>query len=126
MNRISDRMRIGTYGELLVQLRLLEHQVQAASPIKDSGNDLIAIRGEVFRAIQVKTTTREEYSKRNLPELFHILAVVQLMDDEDTVYLDQSSVFLIPKERVVEVSTRIDNLDEFRMTREHVDSLFPR
>lgn len=126
MNKITDKIRIGTLGELLVQLRLLEHEVQAAPPIKDSGNDLIAIRGQVFRAIQVKTTTGEEYSKANLPEMYHILAVVQLVDDRDGVYLDRSSVFLIPRDKVQEASTRIDTLDVFRMTPKHVDSLFPR
>ena len=50
-NPISARIKIGTIGELLVQLRLLLYQVQAAHPIKDSGNDLIAVKGEVSRAI---------------------------------------------------------------------------
>lgn len=126
MNRITEKIRVGTVGELLVQLRLLEHQVQAAPPIKDSGNDLIAIRGEIFQAIQVKTTTQEEYSKRNLPELYHILAVVQLVDDQDMIHLDRSSVFLIPRDRVPGAPTRIANLEEFRLSRELVNSLFPR
>lgn len=34
MNRITDKMKIGTVGELLVQLRLLEHDIQAAPPLK--------------------------------------------------------------------------------------------
>jgi hypothetical protein len=42
-NPISSEMRIGTLGELLVQLRLLQFDVQAAPPLKDSGNDLIAV-----------------------------------------------------------------------------------
>jgi hypothetical protein len=126
MNKITDKIRIGTLGELLVQLRLLEHNVQAAPPIKDSGNDLITIRGQVFRAIQVKTTTGEEYSKANLPEMYHILAVVQLVDDQDRIYLDRSPVFLIPRDKVQGASTRIDSLDVFRMTPSHVDSLFSR
>ncbi len=124
MNHITDKMLTGTVGELLVQLRLLEHQVQAAPPIKDSGNDLIAVRGPVFRAIQVKTTTTGEYSKDRLPPLFHILAVVHLIDDKDTVYLDRSPVFLIPRDQVADASTRTNRLDAFRMTREQVDSLF--
>ena len=124
MNHITKEMLIGTLGELLVQIRLLEHQVQAAPPIKDSGNDLVAVRERVFRAIQVKTTTTGEYSKDRLPDLFHILAVVQLVDDEDTVYLDRSPIFLIPCDKVRKASTRTDRLDAFRMTREHVNSLF--
>ena len=54
MNKITDNLKLGTIGELLVQLRLLEFDVQAAPPLKDSGNDLIAIRGIDMRAIQVK------------------------------------------------------------------------
>lgn len=126
MNGITEKIRIGTFGELLVQLRLLEHEVQAAPPLKDSGNDLIAIRGEMFRAIQVKTTTGKVYSKAKIPEMYHIPAVVQLVDDRERVYLDRSSVFLIPRDRVQEASTRIDKLGEFQMTPRHVDSLFPR
>jgi hypothetical protein len=53
MNPLDGRMVTCTVGELLVQLRLLEYDVQAAPPLKDSGNDLIAIRGGQFRAIQV-------------------------------------------------------------------------
>ena len=44
-NPIPKNMKTGTIGELLVQLRLLQYNVQAAPPIKDSGNDLIAIKG---------------------------------------------------------------------------------
>ncbi len=49
MNKITDNLKLGTFGELLVQLRLLEFDVQAAPPLKDSGNDLIAIRGTAMR-----------------------------------------------------------------------------
>lgn len=124
MNRITDQMLTGTIGELLVQLRLLEHDVQAAPPIKDSGNDLIAVKGECFRAIQVKTTTRDEFDKGNLGRLFHILAVVQLVDDDNTIYLDQSPVFLIPRDQVDHVRNRVSELGPFRMNRDHVAALF--
>jgi hypothetical protein len=56
-NPITEAIKTGTVGELLVQLRLLQYDVQAAPPLKDSGNDLIALRGFVVRTIQVKTTT---------------------------------------------------------------------
>lgn len=78
MNKITRRMQLGTLGELLVQLRLLEFDVQSVSPLKDSGNDLIAIRGTAMRAIQVKTTRIEENGYRiragDLPHLYHALA----------------------------------------------------
>ena len=49
MNEISPEVRIGTIGELLVQTRLLQRGVQAAAAIKDSGNDLIALRGPTIK-----------------------------------------------------------------------------
>lgn len=56
MNPLTDQTTLGTVGELLVQLRLLQFDVQASPPLKDSGNDLIAIRGRCVRSIQVKAT----------------------------------------------------------------------
>ena len=53
MNKITDRIQTGTVGELLVQIRLLQFGVQAAPPIKDSGNDLIAVNDREFRAVSV-------------------------------------------------------------------------
>ncbi len=108
----------------MVQLRLLEHDVQSAPPIKDSGNDLIAIRSESFRAIQVKTTTGANYNKANLPELYHILAVVQLVGDEETLLLDKCPIFLIPRERADGASSAISNLNEFTLSGELVNSIF--
>jgi hypothetical protein len=124
MNPITDRIRKGTVGELLVQLRLLEHGVQAAPPIKDSGNDLIAVRGEVFRAIQVKTRTGKYYSKDELPEMYHILAVVHLVGDENTLLLDKSQVFLIARDRVADAPTAFADLGEFAMSAGNVNALF--
>jgi hypothetical protein len=37
VNPISPEIKTGTVGELLVQLRLLQFDVQAAQPLKDSG-----------------------------------------------------------------------------------------
>jgi hypothetical protein len=125
MNPISPELLKGTVGELLVQLRLLQFGVQAAAPIKDSGNDLIAIRRSVFQAIQVKTTASETYSIQDLPELYHLLAVVQLAGDGHDLYLDYSRVFLIPKESIPHASRRIDQIQDFGLTQEHVDKLFP-
>lgn len=48
-NPLPKTTYIGTVGELLVQLRLLEFGVQSAPPIRDSGNDLIAIKGRVVK-----------------------------------------------------------------------------
>jgi hypothetical protein len=59
-------------------IRLLQYGVQAAPPIKDSGDDLIAVNGEVFRAVSVRTTTAIRYSKPPAERLYHVLAVVHL------------------------------------------------
>jgi hypothetical protein len=53
-NPITDILRICAIGKLPMHLCLLECDVQAASPIQDSGNDLMAFRGEVLRGVQVK------------------------------------------------------------------------
>src|SRR5687768_16218245 len=97
MNQISDRVQHGTLGELLVQLRLLQYGVQAAPPIKDSGNDLIAVNGDEFRAVSVRTTTSGAYLKPNSLRRYLVLAVVHLVGSDRDVQLDQSRVFLIPR-----------------------------
>lgn len=124
MNRITDRMKIGTVGELLVQLRLLEYGIQAAPPIKDSGNDLIAIKGDVFKAIQVKTVTGSVYNKPAAEKQYHVLAVVKLVCGETQIHLDGSSIFLIPKSKVENLSPQISELGAFRITAAHLSSLF--
>ena len=64
MNQITKKMHVGTIGELLVQIRLLQYSMQTAPPIKDSGNDLIAVKGETFRAVSVRTTTTGRFQSR--------------------------------------------------------------
>ena len=56
MNLLDPNLQTGIIGELLVQIRLLQYDVQAVATHKDTGNDLLATKGEIFRAIQVKTT----------------------------------------------------------------------
>src|SRR6266481_4906294 len=130
MNKITDNLKLGTIGELLVQLRLLEFDVQAAQPLKDSGNDLIAIRGTAMRAIQVKTTAADEdgfpIRVAQLPELYHALAIVKLKGGEDTLYLDQSRIFLIAKDDVRNGLCNEDELAHHALSAESIDRLFPR
>lgn len=103
-NPLPNTTHTGTLGELLVQLRLLEYGIQAAPPIKDSGNDLIAIKGEVVKFIQVKTTLKHLTSARDLPEIYHIVALVELKySGGGILLLDQSRVFVFKKgEKVTE------------------------
>jgi len=124
VNPISEEIRIGTVGELLVALRLLQYGVQAAPPIKDSGNDLIAVKGEVFRAIQVKTTQSSLFTLNRLPNLFHIVALVQLVGEGHSIYLDQSRIFLLEKNQIDRGSYRIETLNEYEMNEHLVNRLF--
>jgi len=124
-NPITDNLKIGTLGELLVQIRLLEHNVQAAPPIKDSGNDLIAVCGETFRGVQVKTTAGRQVAGRRLPKHYHILALVQLAATDADLLLDQSRIFLIPREAVDEANGQIPrSLDRYALNARHVAALF--
>jgi hypothetical protein len=128
MNKITDQLiRLGTLGELLVQLRLLEFGVQAAPPLKDSGNDLIAIRGRAMRAIQVKTTKTEDDGYRfrvdQLPPLYDALAIVKLEGDETTLHLERSRIFLLPREDVRNGLRRNDDLEPHRICAEGYKAL---
>jgi nitrogen fixation protein len=124
-NSITDNVKIGTIGELLVQLRLLEHDVQAAPPIKDSGNDLIAVKGEAFRGVQVKTTAGARVHQRELPKHYHILAVVLLEANEIEIFLDKSMVYLVPRNAIDSNEGRMPgDLAPFKLTSAHVADLF--
>ena len=100
-NPITKATIIGTIGELLVQLRLLEYGVQAAPPIKDSGNDLIAIKGEIVKFVQVKTFFISKVSKSyKLPKIYHIVCLVKLKaDDEGKFLLDKSTIIVSEKDK---------------------------
>jgi hypothetical protein len=122
-NPISSQIKTGTLGELLVQIRLLQFDVQAAPPMKDSGNDLIAVRGEAFRGVQVKTTTKGDFRLQGLPEHYHILALVYLRGEDKDVNLDQSEVFLIPR-AIIEKGGLPKDLQQFLVSQELVEKLF--
>ncbi len=125
MNPISKEIRTGTIGELLVALRLLQYGVQAAPPIKDSGNDLIAVKGEVFRAIQVKTTQSPAFSLYRLRKrLFHIVALVQLVGEGHSINLEESRIFLLEKSRIDQNKYKIEELGEYLMNENLVNTLF--
>jgi hypothetical protein len=129
MNPISKNLTIGTFGELLVQLRLLQFDVQAAPPLKDSGNDLIAVRGEAMRAVQIKTTAGKaehfEFDLNPPPMLYHALALVQLVGEDRTLYLDKCRIFLLPRAEVKKGRYTFKELGERELSPEVVDNLFP-
>lgn len=124
MNRISDKVLTGTVGELLVQIRLLQFGVQAAPPIKDSGNDLVAVSGDAFRAISVRTTSTGSYNKPSADRVYHLLAVVNLVGDDRRIDLDASEVFLLPRDDVVTASTVCANLGAHRLSRALIERHF--
>ena len=124
-NRLTNNVVIGTIGELPVQTRLLQYGVQAAAPIKDSGNDLIAVKEEAFRGIQVKTTVGRRVSSVRLPERYHIVAVVYLVLDDEGVLLDESEVYLVPRAAIEQNCGRLPaQLDPFLISQWNVDRLF--
>ena len=98
--------------------------MQAAAPLKDSGNDLIAVRGEHFKAVSVRTSTTDTYSKPNADRMYHVLAVVELVDDEHQVYLDRSRIFLLARRDVEGASTRLADLGPYEMSLDRVAALF--
>lgn len=124
MNQITDKILTGSIGELLVQVRLLQYGVQAAPPIKDSGNDLIAVNGREFRAVAVRTTTTGRFQRPVVGRLYHVLAVVHLIGDDREVYLDQSKLFLIPVDQVRAAPDRCDQLDHYLFNGQLVRQLF--
>jgi len=123
MNPLSENITKGTFGELLVQIRLLQYGVQAAPPLKDSGNDLIGVKGESFRAIQVKTRTGDRIQINDLPHLYHIIALVVLdpYGEGVTVSLDRCRVFLISRD---EYERGINDFEEYEISQDRVDELF--
>ncbi len=78
-NPLPRPVYIGTIGELFSQLQLLEFGIQAAPPIKDSGNDLIAIKGKSIKFIQIKTKLDGKTYSRNLPEVYDLVFYVELI-----------------------------------------------
>jgi hypothetical protein len=123
-NPLPENNLTGLFGELLVQIRLLQYGVQAAPPIEDSGNDLIAVNGKEFRSVSVRTTTSTTYTKPKSERIYDVLAVVCLDGEDNEVRLDDSQIFLIPQPAVAEASTDSKHLDQFRFSRGLVEALF--
>lgn len=115
----------GTIGELLVQLRLLQYGVQAAAPIKDSGNDLIALKGYAIKTIQVKTCTSCFRTPLDLPEKYHLVALVKLRGHGTELILDQTKIYLIPRDGLTGLSVnREADIAPFCISQALVDNLF--
>lgn len=124
MNPLYATTKQGTIGELLVQLRLLEHDVQAAAPIKDSGNDLIAIRGRVFRAVQVRSTVVEAIDKPSDTVLYDILAVVQLPLRDGRYSTTGAKIYLFARDEVATLTGKVSRYQSHLLSQDLIDRLF--
>jgi hypothetical protein len=124
MNKLYSTTSVGTMGELIVQLHLLEYDVQAAPPLKDSGNDLIAIRNREFRAIQVRCTTTEDINKPDENVLYHILAIVNLPKRDNRYITNESQVYLFALADVGAISKPVSKYKGNLLSQELVEKLF--
>ena len=123
-NPISPELATGTVGELLVQLRLLQYRVQAAPPLKDSGNDLIALKGFAIRCVQVKTTTNGLPAWPPENKKYHILAIVRLAGQDKELRLDDSTVYLLRKEELNGLAHSWKGIENFKLDEGRVQDLF--
>lgn len=116
-NPLHSTTHIGTLGELIVQLRLLEYGIQAAPPIKDSGNDLVAIKGGVVKFVQVKTSQGRISSPVDLPRIYDIVALVELSyGADDLILFDQSKIYVFKEGQNI--------ADKQELTRAVADSIW--
>jgi hypothetical protein len=120
-NLLPPPLVTGTLGETLVQLRLLQFGVQAAPPIKDSGNDLVAFRGRTVRTLQVKTSANRISTDRRLPKHYDILALVFLRSANGVVALDSSRIFLVPGASVQGTRRNLASLTQYELLHDNVD-----
>ena len=120
-NPLPPPLATGTLGELLVQLRLLQFGVQAAPPIKDTGNDLVAFLERTVRTIQVKTSANRVSRDRRLPQHYDILAFVVLHSADGVISLDASRIFLLPRHAVQATRRSISSLLPYELLHNNVD-----
>ena len=124
-NPISPELQTGTVGELLVQIRLLQYGVQAAPPLKDSGNDLVALKGEVIRTIQVKTTSTDNLPPWPNPlRIYRLVAIVRLSGEGNDLRLDATDIFLISKASLSTLERTWEAVEQNRMSQQNIDNLF--
>lgn len=103
----------------------IQYGVQAAAPLKDSGNDLVALKGYAVKTIQVKTCKERFRTPVNLPEKYHLLALVKLLELGGELLLDETKVYLVPKHRVENLSiNREIDMAGFLISQNLVDELF--
>lgn len=124
MNPLPSEIYIGVLGELLVQQRLLIFEVQAAKPLADTGNDLVAFKGRQCRTIQVKTTKKDEPYPEKSGRDYDLAAFVLLKTHNGIFSADRSEIFLVPHADVATFHHASTNREPFRLTFEHVSAIF--
>ncbi len=77
----------------------MRDQIASAPPLKDSGNDLVAIKGEALLVLRVKTTADDvlRFPRRTRRKLFHGLAFVKLEGEDPDLHLDRSKDLHTPE-----------------------------
>jgi hypothetical protein len=112
-------------GELIAQLYLLAHGVQAAPPIRDSGNDLIACLAGRFCALQVKTRKKHSFSRRGLPEIYDGVVLVVLQEDDYRFGATKPDIYLLRRDEFEAAETLGKrSLEQFRLCPDRAVALF--
>lgn len=125
MHPLTTKVKRGTLGELLAQVHLLVNGVQAAPPLRDSGNDLIACAGETILTLQVKTAKRHSFPKRRLPKLYHAAVFVVLKEVNEKIDVSGADVYLLSRKEI-EDSTSLGKkaLEPYRISKDRVAEVF--
>lgn len=133
MNELPRSIETGTFGEIFCQLKLLQYGVQAAPPIKDTGNDLIAVRGNNLCAIQVKSTFTNfpvDFKLNEFPDKYHLLILVcfpeaNYNENNFDISLDSGRLFVLRKDQVNKGHWREESLIDFELCAEIINIYFP-
>jgi hypothetical protein len=125
-NPLTKELEEGSVGELLVIIRLLQYGVQASFTLKDSGNDLIGVKGKSMQTIQVKTSVKGKWKAPKSTRTYGILALVSLKGSDQRVELDQSEIYLLSRSEVGDKKSFNDeeSLVEFSLSMKRVNALF--
>lgn len=122
-NPLHKNAMIGAVGELLVQIRLLEFGIQAAPPLRDSGNDLVTLKGFVMRCVQVKTTACRNFPNK-IKRKYHLLALVEMVIGDGDYKLDECRVYLLTRDEFENHISGWNGLDRYRLNKRRVDECF--
>src|SRR5437762_2919738 len=129
MNELPSKTLNGTFGELVAQLELLRYGVQAAPPLRDSGNDLIACKGPIILALQIKSRLRYSFSRSRLPKEYHGVILIKFGSDKGRVDLDaeKPAIYLMTRREFVNAKhLGRKGLADFSLDTRRVSKVFRR